>query len=79
VETALWSALRALEERAAMLRRIAQRMSSRGHRSGAGRYARNADQTVQRALVLRQALHALHAEENGGDGVTADEPVEQVP
>jgi two-component system chemotaxis response regulator CheB len=79
VENALWSALRSLEERAAMLRRIAQRMSSRGHRSGAVRYARNADHAVQQALVLRQALHGLHAADDGGDGTHESEPVEQVP
>jgi two-component system, chemotaxis family, protein-glutamate methylesterase/glutaminase len=79
VEASLWSALRALEERAAMLRRIAQRMSSRGSRSAAVRYARNADHTVQQALVLRQALHGLHSEDDGTDATRESAPIEQVP
>jgi two-component system chemotaxis response regulator CheB len=76
IEAALWSALRALEERGAMLRRIAQRLSQRGNSSTAFRYARNADQAVQQAFVLRQALHNLHAslDESEPD---ADEQVEQ--
>jgi two-component system, chemotaxis family, protein-glutamate methylesterase/glutaminase len=61
IEAALWSAVRALEERAAMLRRVAQRMSSRGSTNSAFRYARQADQGIQHALALRQALHNLHA------------------
>jgi two-component system, chemotaxis family, protein-glutamate methylesterase/glutaminase len=61
IEAALWSAVRALEERSAMLRRVAQRMSSRGNTSAAFRYARQADQGIQHALALRHALHNLHA------------------
>jgi len=78
IEAALWSALRALEERGAMLRRIAQRLSQRGSPSAAFRHARNADQAVEQALLLRQALHSLHwpVEESQPD---ADEAVEQVP
>jgi two-component system chemotaxis response regulator CheB len=38
VETALWAALRALEERAAMARRMAARFRKRGSRTSAGRF-----------------------------------------
>ncbi|HEX6700593.1 MAG TPA: chemotaxis protein CheB [Gaiellaceae bacterium] len=76
VEAAMWSALRALEERAAMLRRLAQRMSARGNRRVATRYARVAEHTVQHALTLRDALHAFHAPPEAED---EDEPIEQVP
>jgi two-component system chemotaxis response regulator CheB len=61
IEAALWSAVRALEERSAMLRRIAQRLSARGSPSAAFRYARQADQGIQHALALRHALHNFHA------------------
>jgi two-component system chemotaxis response regulator CheB len=74
IEVALWSAIRALEERSAMLRRVAQRLSTRGSSSSAFRYARQADQGIQHALALRHALHNLHESEEG-----TDEVVEQVP
>jgi two-component system chemotaxis response regulator CheB len=78
IEAALWSAVRALEERSAMLRRIAQRRSSHGSPSSAFRYARQADQGIQHALALRHALHNLHAigtEDDEG----AEEDVAQLP
>ena len=78
IEAALWSALRALEERGAMLRRIAQRLSGHGNSSSAFRYARNADQAVEQALVLRQALHSLHWPFQEAERDAA-EAVEQVP
>ena len=78
IEAALWSAVRALEERSAMLRRIAQRLSTRGSSSSAFRYARQADQGIQHALALRHALHNLHAigtEDDEG----AEEDIAQLP
>jgi two-component system chemotaxis response regulator CheB len=78
IEAALWSGVRALEERSAMLRRVAQRLSSRGSPSSAFRYARQADQGIQHALALRHALHNLHAlgtEDDEG----AEEDVAQLP
>ena len=76
VEAAMWSSLRALEERAAMLRRLAQRMTTRGNRHVAARYARSAEDTFQHAVTLREALHAFHASPEAEE---EDEPVEQVP
>jgi two-component system, chemotaxis family, protein-glutamate methylesterase/glutaminase len=78
IEPALWSAVRALEERSAMLRRVAQRMSSRGNPSSAFRYARQADQGIQHALALRHALHNLHAA-GTEDGEGAEKDVVQLP
>jgi two-component system chemotaxis response regulator CheB len=78
IEAALWSAVRALEERSAMLRRIAQRMSSRGSSGMAVRYARQADQGIQHALALRHALHNLHAA-GTEDDEGAEEDVVQLP
>ena len=74
IEAALWSAVRALEERSAMLRRIAQRLSARGSSSSAFRYARQADQGIQHALALRHELQDLHE-----TAESASEDVEQVP
>jgi two-component system, chemotaxis family, protein-glutamate methylesterase/glutaminase len=74
IEVALWSAVRALEERSAMLRRIAQRLSSRGSSSSAFRYARQADLGIQHAVALRHALHNLHE-----TAESAEEEIEQVP
>jgi two-component system chemotaxis response regulator CheB len=59
VESALWSALRALEERAAMARRMAGRLRGRGSKTSAVRFERQADAAVQQALVIREALQQI--------------------
>lgn len=56
VESALWAALRALEERAAMARRMAGRLRGRGSKTSAARFEAQADAAVQQALVMRDAL-----------------------
>jgi len=58
VEQALWTALRALEEHAAMSRRIAQRMTRGGQSGPAARFARRADDTVQQATIIRRVLES---------------------
>lgn len=78
IEAALWSGVRALEERSAMLRRVAQRMSSHGNSSSAFRYARQADQGIQHALALRHALHNFHAA-GTEDEEGAEEDLVQLP
>lgn len=59
VETALWVAMRALEEQAGIIRRSAER--SRGHRapSAAARYDLRAEEVEQRAHVIRDLLDQL--------------------
>jgi two-component system, chemotaxis family, protein-glutamate methylesterase/glutaminase len=59
VEAGLWAALRALEERAAMTRRMASRFRSRGSRTSAQRFERQADAAVEQALVIRKALEQI--------------------
>lgn len=59
VESALWAALRALEERGAMARRMATRLRTRGSRHSAGRFEAQADAAVQQAVVIRNALQNL--------------------
>lgn len=56
VEVALWTALRALEERAALNRRIAARNRDRGNAKTAERFALRADEAVEHAIVLRRLL-----------------------
>lgn len=56
IETALWTALRALEERAALCRRIAERMRDRGLDTCAARFQQQAADSRHRAAVLRQVL-----------------------
>ena len=59
VESALWAALRALEERAAMARRMAARFRKRGSRTSAARFERQADAAVHQALAIREALQNI--------------------
>ena len=56
VEAGLWSALRALEERAAMSRRMAARFRSRGRRLTAERFERQGNAAVEQAVAVRNAL-----------------------
>jgi two-component system chemotaxis response regulator CheB len=56
VEAGLWSALRALEERAAMSRRMAARFRTRGRRVTAERFERQANAAVDQAVAIRHAL-----------------------
>ena len=51
VETALWTALRALEERAALCNRVAERLLKRGTGHSADRFLEQARDSKQRAAV----------------------------
>lgn len=56
LEVVLWSALRALEENAALCRRMAERTAAAGFADLAHRYGDDADQGERRASVLRKIL-----------------------
>jgi two-component system, chemotaxis family, protein-glutamate methylesterase/glutaminase len=56
IETALWTALRALEERAVLYGRVRQRMRSRGLLTSAERFAQQEADSRDRAAILRQVL-----------------------
>jgi two-component system, chemotaxis family, protein-glutamate methylesterase/glutaminase len=56
LETALWTALRALEETEEQALRIAKRMSKRGHPMLADRFERQAVDARRRARIVRDAL-----------------------
>jgi two-component system chemotaxis response regulator CheB len=59
VERALWAALRALEEKAAMLRRMSTRAKERGHASAAARLERRANTIVEEAVTVRRLLRRI--------------------
>jgi two-component system, chemotaxis family, protein-glutamate methylesterase/glutaminase len=56
IETALWSALRALEERASLYHRMADRASDSNHEQTAETYKERALNTTANARVLREFL-----------------------
>ena len=56
VENAVWIALRALEERVALTRRLAERARRRGHRHTAAQFDQQADEADRRAEHLRAVL-----------------------
>ena len=56
LESALWMALRTLEDRAALCRRCEQSATVRGHRTTVERYRSQAEESEQAARVMRDAL-----------------------
>ncbi|HWE36718.1 MAG TPA: chemotaxis protein CheB [Isosphaeraceae bacterium] len=78
VESALWSALRALEERAELCGRIAERLGRRGANATESRFAAQAREARRRAAILRQVLIADEATnaEPSPDAPGAAEPGE---
>jgi two-component system chemotaxis response regulator CheB len=56
VEQALWTALRALEEQAAVRRRLAERMKARGQYSAANKYEKRVDELERQAQSVRDLL-----------------------
>ena len=58
VEGALWTAYRALEERAALCRKLAGRATEREHRHSARHFERQAADAEHRAQLLRGLLHS---------------------
>jgi two-component system chemotaxis response regulator CheB len=65
VETALWTALRTLEERASLTRRLAERMENRGAHASSAMFERRAAATLDQAVVIRELLQALETEAAG--------------
>ena len=56
LEVALWTALRALEERAALLRRMASRVAEAGHDRSARHFRTKADELDRQAGVIRNHI-----------------------
>ena len=66
VETALWSALRALEERASLYRRMADRASEARHEESRGAYEERAINAEMNSQTLRDFLVQVSAPEMEG-------------
>nr|BFE58185.1 chemotaxis protein CheB [Dactylosporangium thailandense] len=64
LEGALWMALRSLEEKAALSRRMAGAASVRGHQSTAEQYAEAAGEAEAAGKTIRQLIERLAALEN---------------
>jgi two-component system chemotaxis response regulator CheB len=56
IENALWSAIRALEERADFLRRVGERLGRRGGIGGAERYARRSAELIEQGEAIRSLV-----------------------
>jgi two-component system chemotaxis response regulator CheB len=71
VEAAMWTAVRVLEERAALTRRLAAHARRRDHRHSATSFERQASESERRADLLRdvlrqlEPLHDVYPEEAG--------------
>jgi two-component system chemotaxis response regulator CheB len=77
VETALWEALRALEESASLYRRMAGRAKTSHHELPARLYQERASNTESNAKILRDFLLQVNLEESGSyaeNDVTASLP-----
>jgi two-component system chemotaxis response regulator CheB len=59
VERALWTALRSIEERAAMHRRLAERVRLRGGTHSASRFEARVNDAIDQAVVLRDLLERM--------------------
>jgi two-component system chemotaxis response regulator CheB len=59
LEAAMWIAVRSIDDRVAMLRRLAERVQERGGEFSARGFARQAGQLEQQAATLRQAIESL--------------------
>jgi two-component system chemotaxis response regulator CheB len=56
LESALWAAVRSLEDRAALLQRMATRSRSSGHDRAAASFERQAQEALERASIIRDAI-----------------------
>jgi two-component system chemotaxis response regulator CheB len=65
LEGALWAAVRSLEDRAALLRRMAQRARTSGHAGTAKSFDAQATDALQRAQTIRAAIQVATIEIDG--------------
>lgn len=68
LESALWAAVRSLEDRAALLRRLAARARNQGQGRSAGTFERQATDALERAATIREAIQG----ESDDQGVVAE-------
>ena len=60
LENALWAAVRSLEDRAALLRRLGAWAGSGGQQRSAASFGRQADEAIERAGTIREAIEPSH-------------------
>ena len=65
LEAALWTSYRTLQERAALARRLAERMRARGQVRSLEAFERQADEALEHAAVVRGVLLRLEPMEDG--------------
>jgi two-component system chemotaxis response regulator CheB len=68
LEAALWTALRTLEERAALYRRMAERHRMSGNTRTAERFSLRAESAVQHAFVLREVVEQFASDSVDEEG-----------
>lgn len=68
LESALWMALRSLEEKASLTRQLGSNATDRGHRLTAGRFGESADEALKAAELLRDLIARIGS---GGDEESA--------
>jgi two-component system, chemotaxis family, protein-glutamate methylesterase/glutaminase len=73
LEMALWTAIRALEERASLSRRLATRMSRIGQALSEQKFLEQAEEAHQRAQIIRQTL--LTRDESLGQQAEITDPL----
>jgi two-component system chemotaxis response regulator CheB len=68
LETAMWAAVRALEDRAAMLHRLADRARRASNARSARTFERQAGEAVERARTVRDAIERTSDEQATATG-----------
>jgi two-component system chemotaxis response regulator CheB len=63
LENALWAAVRSLEDRAAMLKRLAARAEASGHQRSAANFERQAEEALDRSRTIREAIERSVADQ----------------
>ena len=78
LEEALWTALRSLEERGALARRLAERAAGSGHTTAQAHFAGQARDCAERAEIIRRTIMAGRPEPAAAEpaGPMVDEPRE---
>ena len=75
LEMALWASRRALEERASLLRRLADQSRARGGQLAAGRFDQHAREAQEHVDVLRRLLAADALFEPEDEDLDAERPL----